>query len=292
MFSTDMTRQTVKEIQAQIVHSLTELYDEQEAKSITNRILEDVMQSDSVKAIENYFVNFNQKAKLEDYLEKLLNSEPVQYVTGYAYFRDLKLNVNSNVLIPRSETEFLVEEVLTHFKTGNDILFGIDIGTGSGCIPLSLETESNKFMMEAVDNSEGAIELAKQNKDLYKTKTKFLVDNILNPDYNKYRIEKYDFIISNPPYVLESDKTRMHQNVLQYEPDKALYVLDNQALLFYDAILKFASKKLKNKGWLFLEIHEEKGKELGQLLEEHDYSQIKIIRDLNNKDRFIKAMKW
>ncbi|MGM0612377.1 MAG: peptide chain release factor N(5)-glutamine methyltransferase [Bacteroidota bacterium] len=291
MFSLNMTKQTINGIKAQIIHSLSELYERQEAESIANRIIEDVVKTDLFETTKTDIIDTDQKTLLEDYLKKLLNSEPVQYVTGYAYFRDLKLKVNPHVLIPRSETEFLVEEVLDHFKNSEDTLFGIDIGTGSGCIPISLEKESNKMVMEAVDNSESAIKLAKENNVHYKTKTKLLVDDVLNPDYTKYRIDKYDFIISNPPYVLESDKAKMHENVLNYEPAEALYVSDDQALIFYDAILVFADKKLKNGGWLFLEIHESKGQELYQLLEKWNYEPIKIIRDLNNKDRFVKAMK-
>ncbi|MFW6020012.1 MAG: peptide chain release factor N(5)-glutamine methyltransferase [Bacteroidales bacterium] len=286
-----MTKQTIKEIKAQIIHSLAELYQKKEAESIANRVIEDVMKTDPLEETKTHVPEAERKTMLDIYLKRLLNSEPVQYVTGCAYFRNLKLKVNPHVLIPRSETEFLVEEVLNHFQNRKDILFGLDIGTGTACIPVSLETESNHIVMEAMDNSQLAIMVAKENTAFYKTKTKLLVDDILNPEYTKYRMGKYDFIVSNPPYVLVSDKAKMHENVLNYEPAEALYVPDGQALLFYNAILNFADKKLKNKGWLFLEIHEEKGEELHKLLQERNYYPVKIIQDLNNKDRFIKAMK-
>lgn len=283
---------TLRQIKNQCIRELSHLYDSREAESITNRVLEHVLNENhqSLSLQQNLPIDRQTLQIIESYLKELKEGKPVQHLLGYAYFRDIKLYVNRDVLIPRSETEMLVENVLEDFGRDKDGPFhGLDIGTGSGCIPLSLMMESGNISMDAMDMSTEAIEVARKNSRLYDIKTNFFVDNIFDFQDGKYRSAGYDFIVSNPPYVLDSDKEFMHRNVLEHEPQKALFVPEQDSIMYYKTILDFTSKFLKKEGKIYFEIHEKKGEEIKSLLLKRNFTRIKLKKDLAGKFRIIEA---
>ncbi|MBN1822434.1 MAG: peptide chain release factor N(5)-glutamine methyltransferase [Prolixibacteraceae bacterium] len=224
--------------------------------------------------------------EIEKIVSRLKKYEPIQYILGETEFYGLKFKVGPSVLIPRPETEGLVDWVL---KSGLNMNISIlDVGTGSGCIAVSLKKMRNDFLISGIDISEKAIEVAKENAKLNEVELNFLVDDILNP--GKIREKFFDVIISNPPYVREREKSRMDENVLNYEPETALFVPDSDFLKFHRAVTSFASLNLKNGGTLFFEINEVLGKEVADLLEK-DYEQVEIRKDINGKFRMVKARK-
>ncbi|RXK85256.1 peptide chain release factor N(5)-glutamine methyltransferase [Filimonas effusa] len=221
------------------------------------------------------------------YLEALLQHRPVQYVLGEAWFGPLKLYVDERVLIPRPETEELVEWIAEDYKGKAGIKL-LDIGTGSGCIPLLLHRLLNNSEVHALDISRDALEVAKQNAATHKTSIQFHLIDILNEKASG-SLPVFDCIVSNPPYIRMLEKADMFQNVLAYEPSRALFVPDNDPLLFYRAITAFAGKHLTNGGSLYFEINEALGKEMIALLEEMQFSEITLRKDLQEKDRMIRA---
>lgn len=285
-----MQKQSIRSIKEKITKELSGLYGEHEARSIAFWVMEAALEKDRAFILSNLkeIISGNNYRIISGYLEQLKQGKPIQYVCGYAFFRDLKLIVDKSVLIPRPETELLVEEVLKYYNMPGKPAHGLDIGTGSGCIPVSLMTEARNISMDAMDKSQSAINIAGQNGRQNKAGTNFVVDDIFAPDLNKYP-ECYDFIVSNPPYVLETDKTMMHKNVLEYEPGSALFVEDDNALVYYRAIVKFSKLKLKPGGRLFLEIHEKKAAEIHQLLQANAFTDIRLIKDFHGKDRIVIA---
>ena len=215
-------------------------------------------------------------------VQKLLAHQPIQYILENVHFYNLSLLVKPGVLIPRPETEELVSWVLTHVF--DDASF-LDIGTGSGCIALAIKANTNRSDVCAIDQSKYAIEIAKENGSSLNLDVNFLVDDILNPKINN----KWDFIISNPPYIPRADKNFMEDNVLKYEPHTALFVDDNNPLFFYEKIANFSLKHLKKRGYIFFEIHSNMGFKIVELLASLGFKDIEIKKDLQGKNRMIKA---
>lgn len=216
---------------------------------------------------------------------RLLKNEPVQYITGESHFMDLTLSVNSSVLIPRPETEELVNWMGSTIQNSTHLEV-IDIGTGSGCIALSLKRIWPEAYIKGVDIMGKALEVAQQNGD----KNNLMVDWQLMDALNMPRdVEKYDVVVSNPPYVLDSEKQKMRANVLDFEPHKALFVDDSDPLLYYEAISQWASNSLKKGGMLFFEINEKYAEETKQLLNELGFSGVEVKKDLFDKYRMVKA---
>ncbi|MBN2893725.1 MAG: peptide chain release factor N(5)-glutamine methyltransferase [Bacteroidales bacterium] len=226
-----------------------------------------------------------------DAIIRLKKMEPIQYILGETEFYGLKFLVNKNVLIPRPETEELVDFILKneYLTTQNNIL---DIGTGSGCIPISLakNTMANVF---AVDISEKALIAAMHNAELNRVEVEFIQQNILETDEIIFEgnFLKFDLIVSNPPYVRESEKLLMKSNVLDFEPNLALFVGDEKPLIFYAAIAKFAQKSLNENGKIYLEINEFLADETVDLFVKMEFKSVKKIKDLSGKDRFIVVIK-
>ncbi|MEX0315990.1 MAG: peptide chain release factor N(5)-glutamine methyltransferase [Allomuricauda sp.] len=223
-------------------------------------------------------------------LAELKKEKPIQYIIGKAHFMDLEFMVNENVLIPRPETEELVQWILDEcqFERSRE-LHVLDIGTGSGCIAVSLAKNLPNAKVYALDVSEKALKVAEKNATLNGVDIKFFQDDILNPELELEL--NFDVIVSNPPYVREQEKSRMRKNVIAYEPDKALFVPDNDSLVFYRAITKFANENLKDKGSLFFEINQYLGNETKALLEAHNFSEIELRKDLFGNDRILKGNK-
>ncbi len=217
-------------------------------------------------------------------VEELKEGRPVQHILGFSYFFGRKFKVSPEVLIPRQETEELVAEVLKILKPGDSVL---DIGTGSGIIPISIKLEYPQTNVSAWDVSEAAIDIAKKNAQQLNAEVDFGTKNILkSPDTTS----KFHVIVSNPPYVLESGKEFMSRTVLDFDPAIALFVPDEDPLRFYKAISEFASLSLHSDGWLFFEINEQYGAEVANCLEDCGFSKVQIISDLNARDRIVKGL--
>ena len=216
----------------------------------------------------------------ENIINDIKQNIPIQYILGEAHFYDLKFKVNSSTLIPRGETEELVQYILLH-----DFISVLEIGTGSGCIAVSIAKNSNANIT-AIDNSIEALEIAKSNAILNSVEINFELTDVFNFSDTK----KYDLIVSNPPYVLESEKKLMNKNVLDYEPHNALFVSDNDPLIYYKEIAKIATNNLNKNGLLFFEINEKYSKQIIELLSNLNFVDIELKKDINGKDRIIKSV--
>ena len=216
----------------------------------------------------------------ENIINDIKQNIPIQYILGEAHFYDLKFKVNSSTLIPRGETEELVQYILLH-----DFISVLEIGTGSGCIAISIAKNSNAIIT-AIDNSLEALEIAKSNAILNSVEINFELSDVFNFSDTK----KYDLIVSNPPYVLESEKKIMNKNVLDYEPHNALFVSDNDPLIYYKEIAKIATNNLNKNGLLFFEINEKYSKQIIELLSNLNFVDIELKKDINGRDRIIKSV--
>lgn len=219
-------------------------------------------------------------------ISELKTEKPIQYITGEAWFYGYRFEVNENTLIPRPETEELVEWIVDWQKAEGkrQKVSILDIGTGSGCIPISLKKEIPKALVAAIDVSEKALEIARKNAMDNEVEVNFILQNILE---SESLIEKYDIIVSNPPYVRNLEKQEIKKNVLAYEPHLALFVEDTDALLFYRKIAELALTGLAPNGKLFFEINQYLGKETIELLENLAFKNIELRKDFVGNDRMI-----
>lgn len=272
-----------------IKNELSDSYNSRELETICFYLLEHVLQLSRTQIQLNKSqtvedVKFN---TIEDYTSQLKTNKPIQYVLGEAYFYDLPFKVNEHTLIPRPETEELVHAIIQENpQVELDIL---DIGTGSGCIPISLAKHMKQARVNSVDISEEALKIAQENADNNQTQVHFLHRDFLG--WNQFEWNNYDIIVSNPPYVTEAEKDLMETNVLEYEPHTALFVSNNDPLIFYRAIADFAIKHLKENGKIYFEINEKLGQETANLLQNRGFIGIEIRKDINGKDRMVKAVK-
>lgn len=221
-------------------------------------------------------------------LERLQKNEPIQYIIGESYFYELLFKVNSSVLIPRPETEELVQWIITDVKDHflNKKIQILDIGTGSGCIAISLAKNLPNAEVWALDISDEALDIAKENAVINKVSIHFLQADILQL---KKLPQTYDIIVSNPPYIRQAEKKQMHHNVLEFEPDKALYVQDDNPLLFYKKITELALKYLTKNGSLYFEINQYLGEETVQLLKSFGLAKRELRKDLLGNDRMLRG---
>lgn len=277
----------LKDLKSVYLGSLKELYSRQEAGNLFALAAEEVMGLTRHDIHSNHNKDIPQEAekKMSTIAGRLAKGEPLQYILGYAHFYDLKIAVDRRVLIPRPETEYMVHLVLRNLRkhTPGKI---IDLCTGSGCIAIALGTHLPDTEITATDISGRALELAGKNAQTAGCSICFLKDDLLKPE-NTYI--NYDCIVSNPPYVRHSEKEWMHRNVLDYEPHKALFVEDKNPLLFYRAIADFGAEHLTPDGVIWCEINENLGTETAALFERRGYHDIRIYKDLNRKDRILKA---
>jgi len=281
----------ISNFKKQFFSELSGLYPETEIQSFFNILIELKLNLSRIEvalqpdlAISETTITFLQKA-----IAALKKNIPIQYITGETEFYGLKFNVNESVLIPRPETEELVDWILENSKpkTQNSKLKILDIGTGSGCIAISLAKNLSNTDVFALDISSEALKIAKKNALSNKVDIYFSEIDILNtPDLP----EKYNIIVSNPPYVRELEKELMQQNVLAYEPHLALFVKDNNPLLFYDRIADLANKHLSKKGSLYFEINQYLGNETVALLKQKGFQNIELKKDIFGVDRMIKAI--
>ena len=235
-------------------------------------------------------LNDEQNIIASQYLERLKNHEPIQYILGDTEFYGLKFKVNPSVLIPRPETEELVEWVKPPHPPKGGFLSGtptlLDVGTGSGCIAVALKKKFPSANVSAMDISPEALALAKENAALNEVNIEFIQDDILHPAATD---RKWDVIVSNPPYIPASEQRYLHKNVTDFEPHLALFVQDNDPLIFYRKIAEFALSHLTAGGRLYVEIHQSLGRQCCQLLESMGFQSVELRKDLSGNDRMISS---
>ena len=235
-------------------------------------------------------LNDEQNIIASQYLERLKNHEPIQYILGETEFYGLKFKVNPSVLIPRPETEELVEWVKPPHPPKGGFLSGtptlLDVGTGSGCIAVALKKKFPSANVSAMDISPEALALAKENAALNEVNIEFIQDDILHPAATD---RKWDVIVSNPPYIPASEQRYLHKNVTDFEPHLALFVQDNDPLIFYRKIAEFALSHLSAGGRLYVEIHQSLGRQCCQLLESMGFQSVVLRKDLSGNDRMISS---
>jgi release factor glutamine methyltransferase len=280
----------LKNIRKSFFNDLKEIYDEREIKSLFEMVCEsvfgltrtDLLLKDVVLLPEGFMLKF------DFVLGQLIERFPIQYVFGSAHFYERVFNVNEHVLIPRQETEELIQLIYKNTSVTSQKI--LDIGTGSGIIPITLNKELAESDVWAIDVSKEALKVAEANSKKHEANITFKELDVLNETKWNDLPNDFNVIVSNPPYVLNSEKELMHNNVLDYEPHLALFVEDNNPLLFYKKITKMAIQKLKKGGELYFEINEMYGKDVANLLNEH-FKEIKIVKDINGKDRFVHGIK-
>ena len=265
---------------------LSKSYEPQEANGLARIIFCDILGQSNVDyyLCKDIDLSGNEEEKVKSILQRLEKYEPIQYIEGKKYFSGREFFVRQGVLIPRPETEELVELAAQACKPNAKIL---DIGTGSGCIAISLSKKLPEAEVHAWDISEVALEVAKQNNEQLSASVHFEQHDILT--YQATGEEAFDLIISNPPYIAESEKVEMEPNVLAWEPSIALFVPDNDPLLFYRRIGELALRMLTPNGKLFFEINRAYGDATKQLLRNQGYKNIHIQKDLSGNDRFVYA---
>lgn len=265
---------------------LSKSYEPQEANALARIIFCDMLGQSNVDyyLCKDMDLSGNEEEKVKSILQRLEKYEPIQYIEGKKYFSGREFFVRQGVLIPRPETEELVELAAQACKPNAKIL---DIGTGSGCIAISLSKKLPEAEVHAWDISEAALEVAKQNNEQLSASVHFEQHDILT--YQATGEEAFDLIISNPPYITESEKAEMEANVLAWEPSIALFVPDNDPLLFYRRIGELALRMLTPNGKLFFEINRAYGDATKQLLCNQGYKNIHIQKDLSGNDRFVYA---
>ena len=275
----------MKRLLSRIDDALGRRYDAQELDTIKRALCTELLGVSALAfyAKDNVLLNPEQESLLVSALERLSKGEPLQYVIGSTPFCGLTFKVDSHVLIPRPETAELVEWVAQEAAPSGSLL---DVGTGSGCIAISLAHRLPGWKVQGWDISEGALEVARENSRLNGTEVEFRKVDIFNASESG----KFDVIVSNPPYVMESEKSQMEDTVLDYEPHLALFVSETDPLLFYRAIAEFGHKALNPGGRLFFEINPLKVEESKEMLTNEGYHCIEARRDIFGKLRMIKAV--
>jgi release factor glutamine methyltransferase len=270
---------------------LKEIYPVDEAKSLMQILLSEYAATSRVdlQLYPGNRLNESVLVKLHKACLKLEQKQPVQYILGHTDFYDCKIQVDENVLIPRPETEELVDWIVKDHKQEEGLLSVLDFGTGSGCIPIALKKHKPNFEAFAVEIDPKAIQLAKQNAFNNQVSVCFIEADILAPDILTRIPKDLDVIVSNPPYVRECEKPLMDENVLGFEPSLALFVSDAQPLVFYRAIAKLAFLRLKKSGCLYFEINEYLHEEVRGLVQNIGFSKVEIRKDLQGKYRMLKA---
>ncbi|GAB3725506.1 peptide chain release factor N(5)-glutamine methyltransferase [Flavobacterium koreense] len=278
----------LKSYKSTFLQELSPLYDEKEIESFFYIVLESFHNKKRIDLALNPEMEMDtvQLLRWESVLSDLKKEKPIQYILGETEFYGLPFLVNENTLIPRPETEELVEWILqsAKYEEQSTKLNVLDIGTGSGCIAISLAKNLPNAQVAAIDVSEKALATAHKNAEINKVEVNFILKNILETESLD---EKYDIIVSNPPYVRNLEKQEIKPNVLEYEPHLALFVEDNDALLFYRKIAELAKKNLSENGKLYFEINQYLGKETVELLEEMGFKNIVLKNDIYGNDRMI-----
>lgn len=282
----------LKTLREHFYTSLKDDYPETEIQAFFNLLAEYFLKMKRVEVSLNLYAPISKKKteKFENAIIRLKDQEPIQYILGSTEFYGLPFKVTESTLIPRPETEELVQWILDVSSTKNEKLSILDIGTGTGCIAITLAKHLPNATVAAVDVSRKALAVAKTNAKLNKVDVKLMDLDILNSSSEFENIE-FDIIVSNPPYVRILEKSQMSDNVLRHEPGLALYVSDDDPLIFYKKIAHFATVHLKNNGRLFFEINQYLGTEMVRLLETCDFQDVELKKDIFGNDRMVAGIK-
>ncbi len=268
---------------------LRPVFGTREAAGITRLLFEDLgYEASRIPALDDSDIPGPELEKLLRSIPQLLSGRPVQHILGYAWFYGRRFRVGSQVLIPRPETEELVDLVIRACSLRQPSI--LDIGTGSGCIAVTLSLEIPDATVSATDISSEALETARQNAADHSARVRFIRDDILHPSALDPAIH-FDILVSNPPYVRNSEKELMHARVTGHEPPAALYVDDADPLIYYRAIRNFAVDRLRSGGMLWLEINEALGEETAALYGHPAFKSTRILKDIHGKDRFVNTTK-
>ena len=289
---------TVDQARKKIVDSIIATYQEDEAKNIAEILVEHVTKLPLIERIikKSEILSAKQEAILLALIGRLQNDEPIQYITNESWFAGMKLYVDKNVLIPRPETEELVEWIVSDRKlnpksdpeaSGRNPKI-LDIGTGSGCIAIALKTKLPEIEMWACDVSDEALNVARLNADALHAAIDFVPLNFLDAQ-QRQQLPRLNIIVSNPPYVPERDKSEMKKNVVGYEPSVALFVPNNDPLIFFNSIADFGNENLHEGGSIYVEIHEDLGDKVENVFQMKGYDSIVRKKDLQGKDRMIRS---
>jgi release factor glutamine methyltransferase len=278
--------------------TIQSVYTDYEVRNIVYLMIERISGASRTDVIVNRQIELDdEKAKnIEAAIERIKNHEPIQYITGEGYFYGRKFIVTPEVLIPRRETEELVHLIVAESQHRENKI--LDIGTGSGCIPITLKKEIKNAEVYAIDISKKALNVAKDNANILKAPINFYHADICSNDFliksKQEKIYHFDTIVSNPPYVRNSESQNMDKNVLNYEPHLALFVTDKDPLLFYRTIISLIKDSsdselylLKKGGKLFFEVNESFAEEVADLLQMNNFEEIKVVKDLQQKNRFV-----
>lgn len=291
----------IKNYKNRFLHALSSLYDEKEIESFFYLTLEKLHQKKRIDlALQpDLAMDETQFSQWETVLAELKTHKPIQYILGETEFYGLPFLVNENVLIPRPETEELVQLILDDLsiraQSRSENITILDIGTGSGCIPISLKKNLPSAEVFAIDVSKNALEVAQKNAEINRVEVNFieanilLTDSLVLPTRNSQLATLFDIIVSNPPYVRNLEKAEINPNVLEFEPHLALFVEDNDALLFYRKITELAKNHLSENGKLYFEINQYLGKETVVLVESYGFNNVQLIKDIYGNDRMISS---
>ncbi|WP_018629543.1 peptide chain release factor N(5)-glutamine methyltransferase [Niabella aurantiaca] len=277
----------LKNIEQSFVTELGVLYPQNEAQHIWYLVIESLTGMNLRNNPDQRFTPDPCYIKmLAEIKKRLLKAEPVQYILNEAWFYDIPFYVDKNVLIPRPETEELADRIIREYRNRQPLRV-LDIGTGSGCIPVILKRKLPQATVSACDVSPGALKVARKNAATHGVEIDFKELDILD-ERNWEQLQEVDVLVSNPPYIPETDKTAMHRNVLDHEPHLALFVPNDDPLLFYRKIAGLAHRILHPQGRIYLEVHEQQAGATASLYESHGFSAV-IQNDLQGKQRFVEA---
>ena len=288
MFVNNNTIQTFK---AYFFERLNHIYGEGEVNQLFNLTFFYFKGWDkiSLRLNERELLSESELLQLNAVVKRLVNSEPIQHIFGETNFYGLDFKVSKDVLIPRQETEELVDLILSKYK--NHPVHILDIGTGSGCIPISLAKSSSLIKVSAIDVSKEALAIAKENANTHQINLSLYECDILQANDLSIIEEKVDLIVSNPPYITMEEKKLMHKNVLDFDPHLALFVENETPLVFYEKITQLAERTLNEGGELYFEINEHFGIETVNLVSQFNFQNVELIKDINGKDRIVSAIK-
>jgi release factor glutamine methyltransferase len=273
----------LKDIKEYFLNSLHHYYSEEEIETIFFIILEDIFNIDKTQyVVLSELDNDFDFVKILEIIERLKKLEPVQHITGFAIFSNRKFFVNKHTLIPRPETEELTMKILNEHKNSKNLKI-LDIGTGSGCIAITLALELENPEVFGIDKNSGTIEIAKKNAELHNVKVNFMVKDIFTPGI--FENHKFDIIVSNPPYISDKEKDAVAKNVFNHEPYNALFAPGEEPLIFYERISFIAEHSLKKGGFIYLEINHNFASQIKDIFSKFDL--VTVSKDIFGKNRFV-----
>ena len=296
---------TIHEARKEIIKAIRHIYDQDEANNVAELLMENLTKlTRSERIIKgNELLSASQKELLSSSILRLQQHEPIQYVINEAWFAGMRFYVDKNVLIPRPETEELVEWIINDIKSERvdvftnkpfksdetDQLKIADIGTGSGCIALALKKAMPRAEIWGFDHSEAALTVARRNGSSLDIRVDFQGVDFLDYEQHKF-LPSVDIIVSNPPYIAINDKSTLNPNVVNYEPHLALFVPDNDPLVFYKALIHYSTRRLHKNGRIYMEINEAAGEEIKKLFVSAGMQKIEIKKDLQGKNRMVRVI--